>query len=336
MNDFSQLGFENSHYEHTLRIREKAEIRKVAKYIAIAYLLTIVIPEVLTYFIFDLASTYSSLKVITKIFTDPMLSLFYQIVLSAVIFTLPFLVVPMRLGLRLSDLVLVKRPKKGLILPLVLMGLGFSAFANLAANTITDILGGFGIEMYNPTYASSKTPFEFILTFIAVGITPAIVEEFAFRGVVLGVLRRFGDGFAIFVSSLVFGIMHRNFAQMPFAFLVGIIMAFAVIKSGSIITSVLIHFLNNGISVIISTATEGMGNDMAVTVIYALYFAVCLIFFFMGLGLLSGQGKEFWQPNRTEHTLTTRQRVNCFFSQPIMILNLVLSLLTALTLIIIV
>ena len=335
MNDFSQLGFENSHYEHTLRIREKAEIRKVAKYIAVAYLLTIVIPELLSYFILDLASSYKSLKIISSVFTDPVLSMIYQIVVSAVIFTLPFLVVPMRLGLRLNELVSARRPEKGLTLPLLLMGIGFCAFANLAANTITGILGGFGIEVYSPTYASSKTLPEFILTFIAVGITPAIVEEFAFRGVVLGALRRFGDGFAILVSSLVFGLMHRNLSQIPFAFLVGIIMAFAVIKSGSLITSILIHLLNNGISVVISTVTEQMGNDMAVTVIYSLYFSVCLIFFFMGLGLLSGQGKEFWQPKRVEHILTTRQRVICFFSQPIMILNIALSILTALTLIII-
>ncbi|MBQ9769505.1 MAG: hypothetical protein IJW27_04810, partial [Clostridia bacterium] len=182
MNDFSQLGFENSHYEHTLRIREKAEIRKVAKYIAVAYLLTIVIPELLSYFILDLASSYRSLKIISTVFTDPVLSMIYQIVVSAVIFTLPFLVVPMRLGLRLKELVSARRPEKGLTLPLLLMGIGFCAFANLAANTITGILGGFGIEVYSPTYASSKTLPEFILTFIAVGITPAIVEEFAFRG----------------------------------------------------------------------------------------------------------------------------------------------------------
>ena len=318
-----------------MRIREKAEIRKVAKYIAVAYLLTIVIPELLSYFIIDLASSYRSLKIISTVFTDPVLSMIYQIVVSAVIFTLPFLVVPMRLGLRLKELVSARRPEKGLTLPLLLMGIGFCAFANLAANTITGILGGFGIEVYSPTYASAKTLPEFILTFIAVGITPAIVEEFAFRGVVLGALRRFGDGFAILVSSLVFGLMHRNLSQIPFAFLVGIIMAFAVIKSGSLITSILIHLLNNGISVVISTVTEQMGNDMAVTVIYSLYFSVCLIFFFMGLGLLSGQGKEFWKPKRAEHILTTRQRVICFFSQPIMILNIALSILTALTLIII-
>lgn len=335
MSNFSQLGFENSHYEHTLLIREKAEIRKVAKYIAVAYLLTIALPKIFNYFILDLASSYKALKIIETVLTDPMLSLFYHTVVSIIIFTLPFLIVPMRLTLKLGDLISVKRPKKGLLLPFVLMGLGFCAFANIASNTITAILGEFGIGVPTSSYSSSKTPLEFIITFFAVAVVPAVVEEFAFRGIVLGALRKFGDGFSILISSLVFGLIHRNLAQIPFAFLMGVIMSFAVIKTGSIITSVLIHLLNNGLSLAVSTAAALVGSDMAKTVMFSLYYALCLIFFFMGLALLSVYGKELWQPKRTTHSLTTRQRVNCFFSQPVMIFNLVLSVTTALTLVVV-
>ncbi len=334
MNDFSQLGFEDSHYEHTLIVREKAEIRKVAKYVGIAYLVCILIPDILSYFIVDLAESYRSMAFITKIFTHPILSMVYQIVISAVAFVLPFFAVSVGLNLKTSELISVRGKRNRLTLPMVLMGLGFCAFANIAANSISSLLGSFGIGIYSPTYSSSKTVPEFLVTFVAVAIIPAIVEEFAFRGMVLGVLRRFGDGFAILVSALVFGLIHQNAAQIPFAFIVGIVLAFATIKTGSILTSVLIHFLNNALSLLISTFTEILKNDMATTVIYSLYFALCFLFFFMGVALMSSKGKDVWKPYRTTHKLTSKQRVICFFSHPIMILNIALSLFTTVSLLV--
>ncbi len=335
MNDFSQLGFEDSHYEHTLMVREKAEIRKVAKYVGIAYLLCILIPEILSYFIVDLASSFKSLRFITGLFTHPILSMVYQIAVSVIVFVLPYFAVPMGLGVKVRDLISVKRPEKGFALPFILLGLGFCAFANIAANSIINLLGSFGVDIYAPSYSSSKTVPEFIVTFIAVAAVPAIVEEFAFRGMVLGALRKFGDGFALLVSSLVFALMHMNFAQIPFAFLVGLVLAFAAIKTGSVLTSMVIHFLNNGLSLCISTLTAGWGNDPSVSVVYTLYFALCFIFFFMGIALLSGKGRDVWTPFRTTHKLTSKQRVICFFSQPIVILDLALTLFTAVSLLVI-
>ncbi len=336
MNNFSQLGFEDSRYEHTLRVREKAEIRTVAKFVGVAYLICILVPDIFSYFIADLAKSYRSLAFITKIFTEPIPLMIYQIIISVLAFTLPYLVVPIGLNVKTKKLVSFGPPKNGLTLALIFIGLGFCAFANIAANVISDIFASFGLEIYSPSFADSKTIPEFILTFLAVAVTPAIVEEFAFRGIILGSLRKFGDGFAILISSLVFGLMHRNFAQIPFAFMVGVVLAFATIKTGSIITSIIIHFLNNALSLILSTVTSNMGETNMTTVVFTLYFVLCFILFFIGVALMSAKGKDVWKPTRTTHKLTSKQRVNCFFSQPVVILDIVLTLLTAASLLVVV
>ena len=73
-------------------------------------------------------------------------------------------------------------------------------------------------------------------------IVPAVFEEFAFRGVVLNKLRKFGDSYAIIMSAVLFGLMHGNLSQIPFAFILGLVIGFIAVKTNSIIPGILIHF----------------------------------------------------------------------------------------------
>ena len=81
------------------------------------------------------------------------------------------------------------------------------------------------------------------------------------RGIVMQPLRRYGDGFAIICSSLVFGFMHCNLVQIPFALIAGIVIGYAVIITESIWTGVLIHFLTNGFSVAVNIVYEIYGEE---------------------------------------------------------------------------
>lgn len=96
----------------------------------------------------------------------------------------------------------------------------------------------------------------YILMVIGTAAVPALLEEFAFRGVILQPLRRHGDTFAILMSSLLFALMHGNMVQIPFAFTVGLALGYFTITTGSIWTSVIIHFVNNLTSVVFSIYFE--------------------------------------------------------------------------------
>ena len=86
------------------------------------------------------------------------------------------------------------------------------------------------------------------------------------RGVVMQPLRKYGDWFAILTSAFVFALMHGNLVQAPFAFIAGIGLGYAVIASGSLWTGILVHLLNNSISVIQTIAIAYLPEGKAAIV----------------------------------------------------------------------
>ncbi|MEY8416921.1 type II CAAX endopeptidase family protein [Tissierella praeacuta] len=83
--------------------------------------------------------------------------------------------------------------------------------------------------------------------FIIFGITLApIVEEFIFRGVIMSRLKiRLGIIPAIFISSIIFGIVHFDFNIFGRLFF-GILSALLYIQTKNIINCIIFHGLNNG------------------------------------------------------------------------------------------
>ncbi len=80
-----------------------------------------------------------------------------------------------------------------------------------------------------------------------------VVEEVVFRGAIEGSLLRSWRNpcYAIFVSALIFGFIHGNPAQIPFAFLIGLLLGWLYYRTGSLLPGIFIHFLNNTASVIL-------------------------------------------------------------------------------------
>ena len=88
------------------------------------------------------------------------------------------------------------------------------------------------------------------------------MEEFAFRGVVLSALRKYGIGFSIVASALIFGMAHMDFSTVVFAFVAGLVFGFLYAKTNNLWLPVIIHSLNNLIAVLGSHG-EFLFGDMA-------------------------------------------------------------------------
>lgn len=96
----------------------------------------------------------------------------------------------------------------------------------------------------------------FWLDLLFIAVIPALSEEFAFRGIFFHTLKKNGKWFAVVCSALFFGMMHLNFNQFSYTFVIGMVMALAVLATGSIWGSVLVHFTLNANSVIMLKALE--------------------------------------------------------------------------------
>lgn len=91
-----------------------------------------------------------------------------------------------------------------------------------------------------------------VLGIVAIAIVGPVVEEIVFREAVCGGLIRKGVDikYAVIFSALCFGIIHMNPAQIPFAFVVGLILAVIYVKTGNIVVTSIIHIINNSLAVV--------------------------------------------------------------------------------------
>lgn len=170
-------------------------------------------------------------------------------------------------------------PKSGMLYVLgVFAGLGLCLAGNSATTLFSVTLEVFGVTFFSGSEDMAiPTSFVGVLIYIfSTAVMPALFEEFAFRGVVMQPLRRYGDWFAILMSAFCFAIVHANMVQIPFAFIAGVSLGYFCIKTKSIWTSVTIHFLNNFISVLFSVCFEKY-PDASVLIYYVVTSALVLI-----------------------------------------------------------
>ncbi len=90
-----------------------------------------------------------------------------------------------------------------------------------------------------------------ITGFIIIVLFPSVLEEIIFRGVILkGLLKNYGDKFAIFFSALLFGIVHLNIQQGITAFFIGLILGWLYWKYRSLPLVIFAHAVNNFLSLL--------------------------------------------------------------------------------------
>lgn len=107
-------------------------------------------------------------------------------------------------------------------------------------------------EMFRTLVSSRGVP-ELLFVVLVVAVTPAIVEEFLFRGLVQGCFARStSPGRAAFWAGLIFGVFHFNpFSVVPLIAL-GVFFGMLRYRSQSMILAMTIHFLNNGLAVVVT------------------------------------------------------------------------------------
>ncbi len=128
---------------------------------------------------------------------------------------------------------------------LIVLCLSLQFAAGILAAIIQMILQSFGLRSAVPDI-SATTSFgaNIIMSFYACLLGP-VLEELLYRGVLLQSMRKYNERFAIFLSALIFGLMHQNYQQFILGFLLGIPLAIVTIKYNSIIPSIFTHIFVN-------------------------------------------------------------------------------------------
>lgn len=91
------------------------------------------------------------------------------------------------------------------------------------------------------------------IVLISVSIFAPFFEEWLCRGIILrGLLKKVKPGWAIVISAAIFGLIHGNLWQAIPAFIIGVILGYVYYKTGSLKLTMLMHCVNNTLSVIVS------------------------------------------------------------------------------------
>ena len=86
---------------------------------------------------------------------------------------------------------------------------------------------------------------------ITISFLAPLLEEVLFRGAIQGyLLRRYSPAVAISVAALVFGIFHFNPVQVVYATLLGAVFGWIYYRTGSLLSVVVGHVLNNSIATV--------------------------------------------------------------------------------------
>jgi len=137
--------------------------------------------------------------------------------------------------------------------------LGSSVFIVLGAITVA--AGKLGLNI-PPELAEQMTEgfvsmipgegdlFGWVLLIFAIAISPAICEELMFRGFILSAARdAMTERAAILASALLFGVFHLSLYRLFGTTMLGVLMAWLVIRSASIFPAMIFHALNNALAI---------------------------------------------------------------------------------------
>ena len=212
-------------------------------------------------------------------------------VFGLVIYCLSF-VIPIAIGIYLSRDALTNvslslgREQLGFSLPLVM--------PTLSVIIIISFLTSLFIFVTTGKTNSVDLGDSLVLAVISHAMIPAVLEELLFRYLPIRLLSEHSDRVTILVSAFFFALVHHDFFSIPYAFLAGVIFMTVDLATGSLIPSILIHFINNLSSVIVVMYGEA---STVVTILYlliAILTAISLIFIIKKRGEYTNVAKRLF------------------------------------------
>lgn len=198
------------------------------------------------YFFIALIAIYETASIIIM-FTDALsgIDVKLNILISQSLIFVPTIVYFILARRNVFDLIRFKKTH-----PLMIILVPIIALAIVPLTTVINALSMLFVDNHISGVSNAlinNNSYGISLLFMAV--LPAIVEETAYRGVILGNFDEGNKLAAVIMSGVLFGIMHMNLNQMAYAIVLGIIFAFLLEATGSIMSTMLAHFCINGISV---------------------------------------------------------------------------------------
>jgi sodium transport system permease protein len=181
-------------------------------------------------------------------------------VTQLIVIAMPALLMAVMLTRSPTQTLLLRRPPFGTPLAAALLALALHPTANLLQAIVQKIYP-LDDQVAKALNAMVFQPDSIWVLLLVIAVLPAVCEELAFRGFILSGLRHTGHKWtAILVSSIFFGATHALFQQSLIASLIGAIIGFVAVQSGSIWPCMLFHTIHNSMAVLVQRVLGAAGE----------------------------------------------------------------------------
>jgi len=193
-----------------------------------------------------------------------------SLLFNQVILFLPTLLYIWTRKIPISDMFRFRKLKFGTIIALV----AFSYLIMPVMHLINLISLLFSKNMIGSSMSTIITKQPLIVSIAAIALIPACLEECVYRGTFLSTYSKVSRKRGILLSSLLFGLLHLNFNQFSYAFIMGMIFSLLVEGTDSLFASIIVHFVINGSNAVMlywsalaekvkeGAATENIANTL--------------------------------------------------------------------------
>ena len=118
--------------------------------------------------------------------------------------------------------------------------LGLSSLIEVSGTWFTNICSFFGLTV--PTSDSIPSiPAAQLLYFLRTGFVSVLLEEILLRGMLMRVLRKHGDAFALMLTSIVSGLITGSIGNGLGAFLMALMYGYITLRTGSTVVAIVSH-----------------------------------------------------------------------------------------------
>ena len=122
---------------------------------------------------------------------------------------------------------------------------GIAYAANFAGTLMTTVIGFFtGNTVKNEISMMVTSMSPWSVLFYTVLCAP-VMEEFVFRKLIVDRAVRYGQGVAVVISGLMFGLFHGNLNQFVYAATIGAFLAYLYVRTGNLKITISLHMLFN-------------------------------------------------------------------------------------------
>ena len=138
-----------------------------------------------------------------------------------------------------------------------------ATYLNSRMNIILDKLGIDMIEQLPPTEETSAVIMGLLLTCV----TAPLLEEIFYRGIILHLLKGYGDGAAIVITALLFALAHGSVSVFVSPLVFGLVLGYITIREESVLPAIFMHFGCNIMSWLLMSFDIGQSLSIAVSII---------------------------------------------------------------------